>query len=210
MQRFLAVFVIGTGFLASSACLASRTSHVLYLSPSGAVTWTVHDQDIHSDEADRSKRAQEEADFLRAIQNRTHRPLLALEAIGGRNAASELTRTKRPWDAVTTAEFDRIDGLFASLLRELGIEGRASLSSTGDRTTLRVQWAEGERGSEETPALALVEELDAYRVVLTEGRFVAAEGFEISPDGRMATAAADAPSPSTSDRHGSLTWTVER
>jgi hypothetical protein len=210
MKRFLTVFVIGIGFLASSACLASRTSHVLYLSPSGAVTWTVHDQDVHSDEADRSKRAQEEADFLRAIHNRTHGPLLALEALGGRNAASELTRTKRPWDAVTTAEFDRIDGLFASLLRELGIEGSASLSSNGDRTTLRVQWAEGERGAEETPALALVEELDAYRVVLTEGRFVAAEGFEISSDGRMATPAADAMSRSTSDRHVSLTWTVER
>ena len=153
MQRFLTVFVIGTGLLASSACLASRTSHVLYLSPSGAVTWTVHDQDVHSDEADRSKRAQEEADFLRAIQNRTHGPLLALEAIGGRNASSELTRTKRPWDAVTTAEFDRIDGLFASLLRELGIEGRASLSSADGLITLRVEWRKDEPGSEESPAL---------------------------------------------------------
>jgi hypothetical protein len=209
MQRFLAVFVIGTGFLASSACLASRTSHVLYLSPSGAVTWTVHDQDVHSDEADRSKRAQEEADFLRAIQNRTHGPLLALEALGGRNAASELTRTKRPWDAVTTAQFDRIDALIAALLREVGIRGRASLSSDADRTTLHVQWTDDEPVSEETPVLELVEALDAYRVVLTEGRFVAAEGFVISPDGRTATLAGQTPSVE-SEQYVSLTWIVER
>lgn len=209
MQRFLTVFVIGTGFLASSACLASRTSHVLYLSPSGAVTWTVHDQDVHSDEADRSKRAQEEADFLRAIQNRTHGPLLALEAIGGRNATTELTRTERPWDAVTTAQFDRIDTLFAALLRESGFEGRASLSSAGDRRTLRVQWTADEPVSEETPVLELVEALDAYRVVLTEGRFNAAKGFVISPDGRTATLAGQTPS-LESEQYVSLTWIVEQ
>jgi hypothetical protein len=210
MKRFLTVFVIGTGFLASSACLASRTSHVLYLSPSGAVTWTVHDQDVHSDEADRSKRAQEEADFLRAIHNRTHGPLLALEALGGRNAASELTRAKRPWDAVTTAEFDRIDTLFAALLRELGIRGRASLSSDADRTTLRVQWTEDDQPvSEDTPLLELVESLDAYRVVLTDGRFIAAEGFVISEDGRTAMLAGQTSS-AGSDQSVSLTWIVER
>lgn len=109
MKRVLAVLLIGTGTFASGGCLQSRTSHVLYLSPSGAVTWTVYDHDVHSDEADRAKRAQEEADFLHAIQNRTHGPLLDLEAIGGRNATTELTRTERPWDAVTTARFDRIE-----------------------------------------------------------------------------------------------------
>lgn len=207
MKRFLAVLLIGTGILASSACLESRTSHVLYLSPSGAVTWTVHDHDVHSNEADRSKRAQEEADFLRAIQNRTHGPLLALEAIGGRNATTELTRTERPWDAVTTAQFDRIDTLFAALLRESGFEGRASLSSAGDRRTLRVQWTADEPVSEETPVLELVEALDAYRVVLTEGRFVAAKGFVISPDGRTATLAGQTPS-LESVQYVSLTWIV--
>ena len=209
MKRVLVVFLIGMGILASSACLASRTSHVLYLSPSGAVTWTVHDQDVHSNEPDRSKRAQEEADFLRAIQNHTHGPLLGLEAIGGRNATTELRRSERPWDAVTTAQFDRIDMLFASLLREAGIQGRASLSSAAGRSTLRVQWAEDEPVSEETPVLELVEALDAYRVVLTEGRFVAAEGFVISEDGRTATLAGQTPSLGA-EEYVSLTWTVER
>jgi len=208
MTRVLAVLLVGTGISASSACLESRTSHVLYLSPSGAVTWTVHDQDVHSNEAGRSKRAQEEGDFLRAIQNRTHAPLLALEAIGGRDAATELTRTERPWDAVTTARFDGIDTLFAALLRELGLRGSALLSSDAGRSTLRVQWAEGEPVSEETPVLELVEALDAYRVVLTEGRFVAAEGFVISPDGRTASLAGQTPSIG-SDPYVSLTWVVE-
>jgi len=209
MKHLFAVFLIGIGILASSACVKSRTSHVLYLSPSGAVTWTVHDQDIHSDEPDRSKRAQEETDFLRAVQNRTHGPLLGLEAIGGRNATTELARLERPWDAVTTAQFDRIDLLFGSLLREIGISGRASLSSDAGRSTLRVQWTEDEPASEETPVLELAETLDAYRLVLTEGRFVAAEAFVISEDGRTATLSAQTPSLG-SEEYVSLTWIVGR
>ncbi len=57
--------------------------------------------------------------------------------------------------------------------------------------------------------LELVEALDAYRVVLTEGRFVAAEGFAISQDGRAATLAGQTPS-TGSDQYVSLTWIVER
>jgi hypothetical protein len=206
MRRFSAVFVLATTVLATSACLASKTSHVLYLSPSGAVTWTIHDRDVHSDAAERSQRAHEEADFLRAIQNRTHGPLLALEAIGGRDARSELVRAERPWDAVTTAQFDRIDGLFDSLLRELGVAGRASLTSAGGLTTFRVEWEEDGPGSEKSPALELAELLEASRVVLTDGRFVAAQGFVVSFDGREASLAERA----SAERRVSLTWIGER
>ena len=203
MKRFSALFVLGTAVLTSSACLASKTSHVLYLSPSGAVTWTVHDRDVHSDAADRSQRAQEEEDFLRAVQQRTHGPLLALEAIGGRDATSLLVRTERPWDAVTTAQFDRIDGLFASLLRELGVPGRASLTSAGGLTSLQVEWSDDEPWVEESPALELAELLEASRVVLTEGRFVAAAGYAVSPDGREAVLTRQVPG------RVSLTWVGE-
>jgi hypothetical protein len=207
MKRFSAVFVVATAALATGACLASRTSQVLYLSPSGAVTWTVHDRDVHSDAPERSQRTQEEAEFLRGIQHRTHAPLLALEALGGRNLTCELVRVERPWDAVTTAQFDSIDGLFNALLRELGVEGRASLTATGGLTTLLVEWTEDDPGNEESPALELIEVFDAGRVVLTEGRFVAAEGFVISPDGREATLVERTPS---SHRSVSLTWALER
>jgi hypothetical protein len=206
MKRFPVVFVIGMAVLSSTACLASKTSHVLYLSPSGAVTWTVHDRDVHSDAAERAQRAQEEGDFLRAIQHRTHGPLLALEALGGRNVTSELVRAERPWDAVTTAQFDRIDGLFNALLRELGTEGRASLTSKGGLITLRVEWSEEDPGDEQSPALELIEVFEAGRVVLTEGRFVAAEGFVVSQDGREASLAERTPA----DSRVSLTWIVER
>ena len=209
MQRFLGVLFVGTGILASGACLKLETAHVLYLAPSGAVTWTVHDRDVHSDEADRAKRAEEESVFLRAVHNREHHPLLALEALGGRNATTELLRTERPWEVLTTARFDRIDTMIDSLLRELGVQGRASLSSAGGRTTLRVHWSEGDAGEPETPAVALIEELHAYRVVLTGGRFVAAEGFAIGTDGRTAVPV-ESPSPNSSEWQVSLTWVVER
>jgi hypothetical protein len=204
MKRFPAIFVLATNILASNGCLASRTSHVLYLSPSGAVTWTIHDRDVHSDASERSQRAQEEGDFLRAVQHRTHGPLLALEALGGRNATTDLVRTERPWDAVTTAEFDRIDGLFDALLRELGVEGRASLTSAGRQTTLHIAWREDGPDVEESPVVELLELLAETRVVLTEGRFVAAEGFVVSKDGREASLA----EPSAA-KGVSLTWGVE-
>ena len=206
MKRFSAVFVLATAVLTTSACLAARTSHVLYLSPSGAVTWAVHDRDVHSDATERSQRAQEEGDFLRAIHHRTHGPLLALEALGGRNATSELVRTERPWDAVTTAQFERIDGLFEALVRELAVDGRVSLTSKGGLTSLRVEWSEDDPRVEESPALELIEVLEASRVVLTEGRFVAAEGFVISQDGREASL----PERTSAARRVSLTWIGER
>jgi hypothetical protein len=209
MKRFPASALILAGMLPCAGCLKTESSHVLYLSPGGAVTWAVTDRDVHSDEADRAKRTQEEADFLRAIQNRAHGPLVALEAIGGKGASTELIRSERPWEAVTTARFDRIDTLLASLLREFGIHGEATLSTAGDVVTLHVRWTDEEPSEEDTPAVALIEGLDAYRVVLTEGRFVAADGFVVSSDGRSATPAGQASS-TGSERHVSLAWTAGR
>ena len=42
----------------------------------------------------------------------------------------------------------------------------------------------------DTPVAALVEEVEAYRVILTEGRFIAASGFEILDEGAAAQLAA--------------------
>jgi hypothetical protein len=209
MNCIRAVLLVVPGILASSACLTSQTTHVLYLSPSGAVTWAVHDRDVHSDEVDPARRAQEEADFLEAVQVGTYGPVQALEAIGGREVFTALIRNERPWEALTTARFERIDTLFTSLLREFGIRGTATLSSAGGQTTARVEWAGGEASEDGTPALSLVAEPDGYQIVLTEGRFVAAEGFVISPDGRIATPPGGPP-PVTPVPHLSLTWRAGR
>ena len=204
MRRFAVTFLLLTAAATSSACLKTETTHVLYLSPSGAVTWSVSEGDVHSDDQDRAKRAQEEADFVRAVEQGTHGPLAALASLGGRDATTALIRRDRPWEARTSARFDRADVLAASILRELEITGAARLQVSGDRVTLAVEWGSDEATAEESPVLALVEALDAYRIVLTEGRFIAAEGFRISPDGRTAVPVEQTAPPS----RVSLTWSV--
>jgi hypothetical protein len=207
MKHFLAVLFLGIGVLGSNACLKRETSHVLYLAPSGAVTWVVHDRDVHSDESG-AKRAQEESEFMRAVRSQADEPLVALEALGGRDAVTELLRAERPWEVRTSARFARADALAVALMRELGVQGDGSLTTAGNRTTLRVQWREeDDDGSEDSAVNALAEELSAYRIVMTEGRFVAASGFVVSQDGRVATFAE--PGPTQAARQISLTWIVE-
>lgn len=57
----------------------------------------------------------------------------------------------------------------------------------------------------ESPVLALIEDLEAYRIVLTDGQFVASEGFRISPDGRTAVPLEPTRAPGAPWRV-SLTW----
>ena len=204
-MRRVALTVLLAAAVAGSACLKTEVTHVLYLSPSGALTWSVHDRDVHSDDQDRARRIQEEFEFVRAVEQRTHAPLVALETLGGREGTSALTRAHRPWEALTSARFDGAESLVAALLRELGIDGRARQLVSGDRVTLTVEWTADGAVDEESAVLALVGELEAYRIVLTEGRFVAAEGFRISPDGRTATPVEQSGVPGARWRV-SLTW----
>jgi hypothetical protein len=205
MKRFALVLGVLTAVLPASACLKIDTSHTLYLSPDGAVSWMVRQGDVHSDEQDPAKRSEEEAGFVREIQESRNGPLTALEALGGTRVSTVLTRAERPWEAVTTGRFERVDALAAALLRDLGIEGSAALSSHGNRTTLGVRWKVAEASTEESAAVALLDEITAYRLVLTDGRFVAGDGIAISDDGRVARLTEQNPPPG-GEYALSLTW----
>ena len=47
MKRFAPVLVVLACVLPGSGCPRIDTTHVLYLSPAGAVTWTVREHDVH-------------------------------------------------------------------------------------------------------------------------------------------------------------------
>ena len=207
MRHVAVTFLLLAAAIGSQACLKTQTTHVLYLSPSGAVTWSVRETDVHSDDPDQAKAAHEESEFLRAIEQQRHPSFLALEALGGRDAVTALTRGERPWEALTSARFDRAETLAAAILDELQIAGHSTQMASHDRVTLTVEWISDAGTAEETPVLALVEHLEAYRIVLTEGRFIAAEGFRISPDGRAAVPV-EQQGDSAATGRVSLTWTV--
>jgi hypothetical protein len=205
MTRLAVILAAFTGIAATGGCLRVERSHTLYLSPSGVVTWTVHQRDVHSDEQSAAARAAEESAFVLAVTNRTGDAVTGLDAIGGRSVTAELIRDQRPYEAATSGRFDGIDTLLTSMMRELGVRGGATLTSGDGRTTLTVHWTEAELPEPETAAVALLDEPEAYRIVLTEGRFVASEGCVISGDGRIATLA---PRPVAADgeQRVSLTW----
>ena len=89
--------------------------------------------------------------------------------------------------ALTDARFARVDRVIARLFEELGLRGEATLTVSGQETTLSVALdlssLEDDPDPEpESPVTALVEDLERYRFVLTEGRFVSATGFAILDD----------------------------
>jgi hypothetical protein len=114
---------------------------------------------------------------------------------------------------LTEARFARVDRLFERILADLRVPGYASLTRAGDLTTLLVHVdvaaAMADESEQTTPVTDLAENLAQYRIVLTEGRFTAAQGFTLSEDGTTATPI-EVSEQEVSDRGGivvvSLTW----
>jgi hypothetical protein len=179
------VAVVGT-----AGCLVKETTHRLYLSPSGAVAWAVLEESVRSTENDPAKRMSEEQEWLAAIARDTHPVAEGLRRLGTNQASTTLLRPARPYMALTDARFDRVDRVTARLFEELGLRGQATLTAGRQETTLSVTLdlsSLDDAGSEfESPVTALLEDVDRYRLVLTEGRFTSATGFAILDDGTAA------------------------
>ena len=191
-RPYLPLVLLAAPFL--SACIVKDTTHRLYLSPRGALTWTVLEQDVRSNDGSPSGRATEEREFLDGVGAGTHPALAALARLVPYQTSVRLFRAERPYTVVTEARFERVDAVVDTLLRELRIPGKATLQRAGDEWTLTVaidlsNVTDGEDA--DSPVTALIEEIDAYRVMLTDGRFVGATGFEILDDGASAQLAAD-------------------
>ncbi len=172
----------------AAGCLVKETTHRLYLSPSGAVAWAVLEESVRSTENDLSKRISEEQAWLAAIATDTHPVAEGLRRLGADETSTTLLRPARPYMALTDARFPRVDRVIARLFEELGLRGEATLTVSGPETTLSVALdlaSLHDPGPEhESPVTALLEDLERYRLVLTDGRFVSAVGFAIVDDGR--------------------------
>jgi hypothetical protein len=177
----------------STGCLVKATTHRLYLSPRGALTWSVLERDVRSNDSNPSTRASEEQAFIDAIAGGAHPTHEALARLVPYHTSVRLVRAERPYTVLTDARFERVDAVVEKLLSELQIPGKATLRRAGEEWTLTVEvdLSSVHEDDVDSPVAALVEELDRYRVVLTEGRFVAASGFEIEDDGAAVRLAPD-------------------
>jgi hypothetical protein len=184
----LTVLAVAAG---STGCLVKETTHRIYLSPSGAVAWTVLEEGVRSDEKDLTRRSNEERVWLDQIAMDTHAVAEGLRRLGSDDASTRLLRLERPYMALTDARFTRVDRVISRLFEELGLRGEAAFEADGAGATLSVSLdlsSLDDPGSDtESPVTALLEDLDRYRFTLTDGHFVAASGFDIVEDGTAAT-----------------------
>jgi hypothetical protein len=178
--------VLAFGVL-TAGCLQKETRHVLYLDPDGAVAWAATESDVRSDEKDPAARAAEEREYLAASESGTHRVGLGLMALQPDGPVrTTIVRRDRPFTAVTEARFTAIEQALQRLFAENGIETSVSVRREEGRAILLVRLDFAVQADVESPAAALLEDLDTLTFVMTEGRFVEADGFELSDDGRKA------------------------
>jgi hypothetical protein len=175
--------VVVAGALAATACLQKETTHTLYLSPNGRVGWVAVEANVHSDERDPGKRADEEQTFIGPALLGSHRTARGLQALGPQSLVrTTVVREERPFHVVTEATFARIDTMLERLLVESGLPARVTLEHDGDRTQLRIHFDFARTVVErDTPAAALLEEIEHFVFALQEGTFISGGGFEV-PD----------------------------
>jgi hypothetical protein len=189
-QKLLGMAVL-TVTLGSTGCLVKDTTHRVYLSPSGSVAWIVLEQGVRSNEDDSNKRWREEREWLDAIARDAHPAAEALRRLGSAAITTRLLRSERPYMVLTDARFARVDHVIGRFFEELGLRGEATLEADGRGAVLSVALdlssVDDPEPDIESPVTALLEDLERYRFALTEGRFVAATGFDIIDNGTAAT-----------------------
>jgi hypothetical protein len=163
-------------------CLQKDVTQSIYLTP-GGVVWSVIERDVRSDTREPAGRIREESDYFLAAGAGEHPVAQALRRLGARAVTTTWLRRERPYSVMTEGRFADIRELAAALIRDAGAQGDATLSHEGCVTRLAVRVdANPAVEPDDRAADALIAEPDRYRIVLTEGRFVAADGFRILDD----------------------------
>ena len=178
---YLAV-VLGVA-LAAGGCLKKDTTHTLYMSPDGRVSWVAVEANVYSDDGDPGKRVAEEQAYIGPALIGTHRVALGLQALGPASLVrTTVIRDERPFHVVTEATFAQVDKTLERLFVEAGLPARVTVERESDRTRLRIRFDFSRTVVDrDTPAAALLEDIEHFEFVLSEGTFIAGGGFEV-PD----------------------------
>jgi hypothetical protein len=190
MRKQLGIAGVLAAALSMTACLEKETTHTMYLAPDGAVTWTAFERNVRSDQSDTAKRDAEESEYLAGALGGTNDVARGLAALDASRVRARVLRRDRPFTVMTEAAFDSVEALANRIIAECGLTGDAYISREDGAVTLHahLDFRAVDDGEENTsPVMALVEEMSAYRIVLTEGRFVGAAGFALNNDATIAT-----------------------
>ncbi len=190
MTRPITTALLGLCMLVLSGCLLEDTRHTLFIEPDGGVTWRVVRDLIRSDKDDIADRYDEEAGLLAAVDGGEEGWSETLSEWGAKEVHAELLRTERPYTVVVRARFPHVEDLLTGLLEDADDELRFSFEEQGSLRTLRIlpppsDDDEPEAADPPHPEDA-ADPVSELRLVLTQGRFIDAQGFALSEDGAVA------------------------
>jgi hypothetical protein len=198
----------------AGGCLVFDRIDTVYLEPGGTVTWSVMHKDVRSDAASAPDRQDEEVPYLLAVQAQSHDLARGFGQLTPLDVRTRILRAIAPFTVTTEARFPSLAVLGQRLIDRFGFAGtsRVETGATGTRWILTVREPASSQGSmEDDGALsALVPDLDHLVIVLISGRFVDAQGFSVSNDGRVARFVGDPSFESKIEKGAeivvSLTW----
>ncbi len=197
MKRMLLLFALP---LIVAGCIKKETTHTVYLDPEGGATWTIVEQDIRSDEDSAKGREKEEREYMQAFRAGQHDGVVALDRLGAEWVDWRVLREERPYmvfvegrfaafDLAVQAFFDELSAPAASpVYADMQWEGECGRLVISCDFELLDRLENSEQGdSEDDDSEVFLSLVDGvHRLVLTEGRFTGATGFEISDDGTAA------------------------
>lgn len=215
MKKAVALLIV---VATCAACLKAENRHAFYLEPDGSATWAVIVEDVRSDLEDREGRRTEEARYLEGARRGQTEVGAALRHVGATWVETTVVRGMVPYTVLTEGRFESAASMLDGFLSAIGFEAETALWFDGDRTTLSFRfWEpaanETAAGSEGGPADCLVEPLEQYRFVLTQGKFEEASGFRLESGETVAVMLdLDEVEDDTGRRnvHYSLTWSAGR
>lgn len=174
--------------LGVTACIISTTHHTIYLEADGTVLWTVLEEDVHSDADALADRDREECEWLEAARAGDHGIARGLAVLGG-EPMSRVLRDRRPFAVWTAARFESAETLVRALVDGLDLPARIELTTgpTGGGFLVELDLADADAAVDPAENLFdLLAGIEDARLVLVEGEFVAAEGFTLDDDRRVA------------------------
>lgn len=202
-----------------AACIESDTRATMTVSPDGSVRWTVMKRDIRSDGATAEERQREEREYMAKVERADHGEALAFRLLGATDVRTRIVSDEWPFAHVTEGRFGDLGQAWARWLELQRLNGESSCRREGNRVTWTAVFEEpngdSEDGDKDTEAGRSLFDLfgdDGPVIFLQGAQFVAARGFTLDDDGRLAR-------PQELDRHDwskepkltlSLTWTVGR
>ena len=196
-----------------TGCLTDETSHTLYLHPDGSITVSVLQFNIRSDGETAHARLKEENEFLVDARGNAHPVAEELQDLGAHSIRTTILRDERPYAVLTEGRVASIELLIREIL---GAESDGTVHVNFERIDSEMRLTlTCERDPYSEDAVTSCDELhEAFSeepLILTEGRFTRATGFEINDTGRRARMLSEDELDLNSDKTSvvySLVWKV--